>query len=131
MEKVWMKYKKSCMLALAVLVLLSFVFGAQEELPMQKLMSSFSENAVLTDGDAQACSIQSVDEVCSAVYHATLLRRISCRGLIRNVRFLTLALIVLAEAVALLFGAVCFLILYPIQGRIILIHYIHNSDGKK
>ena len=130
----WVKHKRSGLLVMAVVILLSFLFWTEDEISVQRLVerteAKAGEMAVLTDGFSETSSIQSVDEVCSAVYHASILRQISHRGMIKSIR-LYLALIVLAAETAMMVWVAGILIEHFYRIRIVLIHYIHNSDGKK
>lgn len=128
--RIWMKHKRSCVFALAVMILFSFLFWTEDEIPVGKLMDVSQEKAVLTDGLPESGCIQSVDEVCSAVFHATLMKRISHRGMLRSIR-IYLSLIIMAVAAAVFCCVLCLMVRQFYYSRIVLIHYIHNSDGKK
>ena len=90
------------------------------------------EFATLTDGAAEAVGIQNAKEVSAAVYHANLIHKIMFRNSSQELR-----LRICFYMIALL-GIACFLswevydsLAHLFQGRIVLIRFIHNSDGKK
>ena len=124
---------------LAVVILLSFFYWAEEETPVRELKNTLNysgdpmeEYAVLTDGVSGAVGIQNAEEVSSAVFHAGLQHRISYKSAFHNLRLR------LCFSVIALLGIACFsswarydFLTHLFQGRIVLIRFIHNSDGKK
>ena len=123
--------KRVGVFSMVLLMLLSVLFGTGEGLPSSKAFDvNRSEAAALRGGACAAESIENVDEINTAAYHAVLLRRISHRQVHRILR-ICIKLFLMAEiAILLLFVAGCFQTQRH-QSRTVLIRYIHRSDGKK
>lgn len=123
--------KKISVFLLSVLIFFSFLMGGSEGLPGQ-IPSEFENGreVSLSGSRSGAESIKSVDEVSPAVLHAVLLRRITHRQAPRIQRFIA-KLFAAVEFFALLLVVEC--CLRPVQNisRVILIRFIHRSDGKK
>lgn len=138
-EALFRKHKRSMLFVLAAVILLSFFYWASEEASVGMVKRALEdcgdqaeEFATLTDGAAEAVGIQNAKEVSAAVYHANLIHKIAFRNSSQELR-----LRICFYMIALL-GIACFLswevydsLAHLFQGRIVLIRFIHNSDGKK
>ena len=122
-------HKRLFLLALAIIILFSFLFYNEEELPSRHFDRS-PENAVIALESGETNRLEMVDEINTLIFHAVILRRISERRIVRFLRNVLLPILTAAFAVSL------YLISshqkpHQYRRRIILIRYIHKSDGKK
>ena len=116
------KYKRFFVLSLAVMVLFSYLFYNDDDTIVSDRLHP-SAHAVITGKLTETNQIETVDEINAVVFHAVIMRSITNRQMIRLLRVWLIP--VLTALIA------CYLRPHSYQSRIILIRYIHRSDGKK
>ena len=122
-------YKRLFLLSLATIILFSFLFCCEDEIPLWHFDQSH-ENSVIALESGETNQLEMVDEINTVIFHAVILRRISERRIVRFLRIVLLPILAAALAISL------YLIAshqkpHQCRRRIILIRYIHKSDGKK
>ena len=127
--KYFTNHKRFFLLSLATIILFSFLFCSEDEIPL-KLFNQSHENSVITVESGETNQLEMVDEINSVIFHTVILRHISARRIVRFIRLVLLPVLAAVLAVSL------YLIAshqesHQSRRRIILIRYIHKSDGKK
>lgn len=122
-------HKRILLLSLTVIILLSFLACNEEDPAIAKYGQS-GENAIIFSQSTDVSRMEIVDEINTIVFHAVIMRRISCRQVIRLIRLFLLPILA-AVIAASLYLIACRQKPHQFHGRIVLIRYIHRSDGKK
>lgn len=123
--------KRFGVLLLAILILFSVLFESGNDLPSICGEQEAKNGLIfLTDASRTAKSIQSVDEINTAVYHAILLRRITHKQS-QRIQRICLRLFIMAGIAIFILSVARRFVPQLRQSRTVLIRYLHRSDGKK
>lgn len=122
-------HKRPFLLFLAFIILFSSLFCCEEDFPSRHFNHS-RDKAVIALELGGTNRLEMVDEINTVIFHAVILRRMSERRIVRFLRIVLLPILAAALAVSM-----CLIARrqkpHQCRRRIILIRYIHKSDGKK
>ena len=124
------KYKSFGSIMIAIIVLFSFLLSFQES-NLDKWDSKEEEQSQFCSETVSIAATENVEEIASETFHAAILRQIARRPVIRGLRFMLLAILLILELGMLAVLAACHYARSSFFDRGVIIACVHKKDGKK